>query len=389
MNGVILRPGKEKTVRQRHHWIFSGAVASYPPEFVDGDVAAVYSSGGELLGRGYFHSQLSLAGRMLSFDDRPIDIVLRELLQGAVEFRRDWFAEQDTTAYRLVNGEGDGLPGLIVDQYDDILVLQCHTLGIERLKEKLLALLTEIVKPRAVFERSDSPSRAQEGLEASIGWVSGAADPNVAIRENGLQFLVDLADSQKTGFFLDQREMRQLVREVARGRRVLNCFSYTGGFSVAALAGGAARADSVDISAPAIEMAQKNIELNGFSSEKAGFFAEDVFSFLRENTLPYELIILDPPAFAKKRKDIPNALRGYRDINRLAIEKAPPKSLVLTSSCSYHVDDRLFQKVVFQAALQTGRNVRIVSRHRHAPDHPVNIYHPESDYLKSLLLYVE
>ncbi len=389
MEGVVLKPGKDKAVRQRHHWIFSGAIASYPKKFSNGSVVPVFDSGGELLGRGYFNKQLSLAGRMLCFDDRPLDQVLADSLRQAIKLREQLFSGGETTAYRLVNGEGDNLPGLIVDRYGDIFVLQIGTLGMERLEAKIVELLRRELRPQAIYEKSDSPSRDQEGLEADEGWLYNSAPPRVEIKENGLSYLVDLVDSQKTGFFLDQREMRQWVRELARGRRVLNCFSYTGGFSVAALAGGAARADSVDISASAIKLAQENVALNGFSREQAGFFTEDVFTFLREQTLPYDLVILDPPAFAKKKDDVPNALRGYRDINRLAISKLPPRSLLLTSSCSYHVDERLFQKVLFQAALQAGRAVRIIGRHRQAPDHPINIYHPEGDYLKSLLLYVE
>lgn len=389
MEGVVLKPGKDRAVRQRHHWIFSGAIASYPRHFSNGSLVPVFSSAGQRLGSGYFNKQLSLAGRMLSFDDRPAEAAMADSLRSAIELRHRLFADSETNAYRLVNGEGDGLPGLVVDRYAQVLVIQIATLGMERLEALVVDQLRQQLRPQAIYEKSDSPSRAQEGLEPDEGWLLGAATSRVEVREHGLPLLVELVDSQKTGFFLDQREMRRLVGELARGRRVLNCFAYTGGFTVAALAGGAARADSVEISQPAIALAKENVALNGFSSDKAGFFAEDVFAFLREQNLPYDLIILDPPAFAKKKEDVADAMRGYRDINRLAIAKAPRGALLVTSSCSYHVDEKLFQKVVFQAALEAGRSVRIIGRHRHAPDHPVNIYHPETDYLKSLVLYID
>lgn len=389
MDAVVLKPGKERSLQQRHHWIFSGAIQSYPQGFSDGDIVQVRSSEGKVLGSGYFHRGLSLAGRMLAFGEAPVNVALRTAAKSAHQLREALFVEQDTNAFRLVNGEGDGLPGLVVDRYADVLVAQFNTLGIDRLKLQIVEILATLFPEAAIFENSNSANREVEGLEPNVGWLRGNPVERVHIRENGLKFLVDLVSGQKTGFFLDQREMRRQVREYVRGRRVLNCFSYTGGFTVAALAGQAARADSVDISAAAMGLAQENVALNGFAHNAAGFFTEDVFTFLRNNTLPYDFVILDPPAFAKRRQDVPAALRGYRDINRLALEKLPPGSFLLTSSCSYNVDERLFQKVVFQAALQTDRTVRIIGRHRHAPDHPINIFHPETDYLKSLLLFVE
>jgi len=294
-----------------------------------------------------------------------------------------------TNAFRLVNAEGDLVPGLVADLYGNVLVLQVATLGMEKLKPSVLELLVAAVKPRSVYEKSDLPARREEGLPDFEGTIFGEGVASVRVLEEGLPFEVHLARSQKTGFYLDQREMRKLVRDVARGRHVLNAFAYTGAFSVFALKGGAVRADSVDSSESAIALAQENFELNALPSDSGLFFTADVFDFLREPGLDYDFIILDPPAFAKKKTDVIQACRGYKDINRLAIQKVRPRGLVLTSSCSHFVDEKLFQQVVFEASQEAGRRVKILQRHRQAADHPVNIFHPETEYLKGLLLYVE
>lgn len=391
---VILKPGKDKPVRHRHHWIFSGAIQSLP-SFTDGDILPVASSQGDFLGYGYFNRKSSIIGRMIAFDagdpiatiKRHIDeaLALREML-----FRHSLGSSQaQTTAYRLINAEGDCLPGLIVDKYGPLLVIQVSTLGMERLKEAVVRFLCAACAPAAIYEKSSLPSRKEEGLPPAEGWLWGDPIPEVQVRENGLPFLIHPEQSQKTGFFLDHREMREQVRSFAEGKRVLNAFSYTGGFTVYALAGGASRVDSVDISEAAMTQARRHVALNGFDPGKHGFYVADVFQFLRENELNYDLVILDPPAFAKKKKDIVSACRGYKDINRLAMQKMEPKTLLLTCSCSHHVDDKLFQQVVFQAAAEANRQVRVIGTHRLAPDHPVNLFHPESNYLKSLLLYLE
>jgi len=386
---VILKPGKEKPVLHHHHWIFSGAVSSLP-DFNDGDCLQVYSHAGEHLGVGYFNRKAKIIGRMLSFDGASPEDAIKTHLHKAVELRRILFEGSKTNAYRLVNGEGDLLPGLIVDRYGDMLVLQISTLGMLRQRPTIVEWLTTHLKPSGIYEKSLLPSRREEGLTDEKGILQGREpQPEMQIRENGLGFFVDIVHGQKTGFFLDHREMRQQVKELAKERRVLNCFAYTGGFSIYAAAGGAAVVDSVDISEAAMQMAQRNFKLNGFSTFPSQFFNADVFKFLRENPLNYHLVILDPPAFAKRQKDVVQACRGYKDINRLAFQKMPKSSFLLTSSCSYHVDEALFQKVVFQAALEAKRNVKILGRHRLAADHPINICHPEGDYLKSLLLYID
>jgi 23S rRNA (cytosine1962-C5)-methyltransferase len=386
--GVILKPGRDKAIRQCHHWIFSGAVQSLPA-FEDGDFLPVYSADGQLLGSGYFNHQSGIIGRMVAFDQMPPMQSLEQRLEAALKLRQEWFDFQQTNAYRLVNGEGDGIPGLIVDVYDRTVVLQSSTKGMDRLKPWIVDWLNHHLKPQTIYEKSLIPSRCEEGLQDAQGYLSGEKQSEIIFKENGFSFTANLVKSQKTGFFLDHREMRQWVQHLSKGKRVLNAFSYTGGFSVYALAGGAKRVDTVDISKEAIEAAKRHVALNGWDPQSQGFFCEDVFAFLRERELPYELAILDPPAFAKKQKDIIPACRGYKDINRLAMQKMPPQSLLLTCSCSHYVDEELFQKVLFQAALEAHRQVRMVGRHRLAPDHPINLFHPESNYLKSFLLFLE
>jgi len=386
---VSLKPGKEKPIRNRHHWIFSGAIA-YMPENVNGECLQVLSSTGEKLGWGYFNHKTKISGRMLSFDETPAEESLYTSLEAALAMRRCLFDHTITNAYRLVNGEGDLLPGLVVDRYNDVLVIQISTLGMKKLRHLIVEYLTRQLSPRSIYEKSLLPSRKEEGLMDEQGTLYGEIPSgNVEILENGHLFYVSILHGQKTGFFLDHREMRNQIGSLAKNKRVLNCFAYTGGFSVYAAAAGAGGVDSVDISAASMQMGERNMELNRLSSVNHHFYTADVFEFLREQPLDYELVILDPPAFAKRQKDVIAACRGYKDINRIAIEKMPKGSTLLTSSCSYHVDEELFQTVVFQAAVEAKRVVKIIGRHRIGADHPINICHPESDYLKSLLLYIE
>jgi 23S rRNA (cytosine1962-C5)-methyltransferase len=387
MKTVTLKPGKDKPVRNKHHWIFSGAVASLP-DFEDGEILAVQSRAGEFLGCGYFNRRCSILGRMLSFDRTPPEEAVRDNIVRAVALRRTLF-DANTNAFRLVNAEGDGLPGLIVDRYDDVLVVQVATLGMERLKPFVLETLNEVVPSRAVYEKSNLPARHEEGLPDFEGLLAGELPPEVRVVENGFPFCVDIIRSQKTGLFLDQREMRRLVLSLAAGRRILNCFAYTGGFTVYGLRGGAARVVSVDASEPALDTARRNVSLNGFEPRAEDFIKADVFGFLRKHDEVYDLVILDPPAFAKKKTDVRQACRGYKDLNRVALARVAAGGLALTFSCSHFVDEPLFQTVVFQAALEAGRRVRILQRHHQAFDHPLNIFHPESEYLKGFLLYVD
>ncbi len=385
---VVLKMGKEKAIVNRHHWIFSGAVASLPA-FENGALLPVQTHQGQHLGWGYFNRKASIIGRMLSFGTELPLAAIRLQLEKAAHWRAIYFKNTQTDSYRLINGEGDGLPGLVVDKYGDALVIQISTLGMDLLRPILIPLLDEIFKPRLIYEKSTMAIRKEEGLSHFQQVHKGQLSSELVIKENGLQFLVSLEEGQKTGFFLDHRAMRQQIKGLASERCVLNCFAYTGGFSVYAAAGGACQVDAVDISEKALEYAKRQTLLNHFAIPHY-YFAQDVFNFLRTQDLKkYNLIILDPPAFAKKQKDVIPACRGYKDINRLAIQKIAPHSLMLTSSCSYFIEESLFQKVIFQAALEAKREVKILGRHQLAADHPINLYHPESQYLKSLLLYIE
>ena len=385
---AVLRPGKDKAVRNRHPWIFSGAIRSLPAGFENGAILPVRAADGTLLGHGYFNTATSIAGRMLNFDATPPLESLAASLDAALALRRLFFGPE-TTAYRLVNGEGDGLPGLVADLYGDVLVLQVSTRGMERLKPFVLEKLAERIGPRAVFEKSNVPARKEEGLPMFEGPLRGAPPEPIEVLENGLRFRVDVVHGQKTGFYLDQREMRAFARSLARGRRVLNAFAYTGGFTVAAYAGGAAAVETVDASERAVAAARENAALNGFADRPGRYVAADVFEFLRQQAPDYDLVVLDPPAFAKKKSEIVPACRGYKDIHRLVFQGVPPRSFVMTFSCSFFVDETLFRQVIFQAAREAGRDVRVLQRHRQAFDHPVNIYHPESEYLKGFLLHVD
>lgn len=386
-DGVVLKPGREKSILSRHHWIFSGAIQSYPENFINGAIYPVYSAAGQLLGHGYFNQKCSLSGRLLSFGREDPLLALRRNLEQAVQLRQLFYRQAE--AVRLVNGESDHLPGLVVDRYGPGLVIQVSTLGMENLKNQILDLLKETLKPSYIYEKSLIPSRKEEGLSEFEGLLFGELEEPLTVEESGLKFNIYLTESQKTGFFLDQREMRQLVRSLAGGLKVLDGFCYTGGFAVAALKGGAGHVDLVDYSKRALETAKANLRLNGFSDDSFNLINRDMFEFLAERQqLDYGLVILDPPAFARKKADEKQAIKAYRELNRLAMSRMEPGSFLLTFSCSYYVDSQTFQKTIFQAALEAGREARIIQRHRQALDHPVSIFHPESDYLKGLLLYI-
>lgn len=385
---VILKPGREKSPKNFHHWIFSGAVAS-SSDFEDGEILPVVSSQGELLGHAYFNRASGICGRFVSFGKSDPLETIQNHLEKAFALRKKIFENEDTTAYRLVNSEGDFLPGLIVDVYGDIAVLQITTLGMEKLKPMIVEFLKNIPGITAIYEKSDSSARREEEMLPFVSWLYGKEREEVIVKERGISFSIHFPTAQKTGLFLDQREMRTLVQKYAKGRTVLNCFSYTGGFNLFALQGGAKKADAVEIVGAHRQSFEKNIEINGYKKTQATFFEEDVFEFLRsEKVHGYDFIILDPPAFAKKRDDTTRACRGYKDMNRLAMKNLPENGFLLTSSCSHFVDRKLFQQVVFEAAVEANREVQIFSEHILAPDHPLNVYHPEGEYLKSFLLHV-
>lgn len=384
---VILKPGREKALRNRHPWIFSGAIDSFPP-FENGEILTVYSSNGEFLAKAYFHLENSICGRVLTFIDEPIDKAIQQRIAEAISLREKMFDREKTNCFRLINAEGDGLPGLIVDIYDDLAVVQINTQGMECLKPLIVEKLKAKLKLRGIYEKSHSAARRQEGLPNALGSLYGECPKEILVKENGVLFLIAIEEGQKTGFFLDQREMRQLIYRLSKNKRVLNCFSYTGGFSLFALKGGAECVTSIDSSEGACRFAMENTLLNHIPLSQHEVIRSDVFDYLRNPEQPFDIVILDPPAFAKKRQDVNEACRGYKEINRRVLEMMPPDSYLLTCSCSHFIDEDLFQQVVFQAAIEAKREAVICSRHIQATDHPISLFHPEGEYLKGLLLHI-
>ena len=397
MHKVILRPRREESILRFHPWVFSGAIADVVGDPREGDLVGVFSSDGKFLATGHYQIG-SIAVRILSFDEDPQqpDFWVK-MLSRALELRKACGLDGSaaTTCYRLVHGEGDGLPGLIIDYYDGVCVLQAHSVGMFRAKGAISDALRAVYGERlkAVYDKSSGTAPFKAGLELVDGYLyrkSGFEGDEATVLENGNKFRVNWNEGQKTGFFLDQRENRLRVGQLARGRNVLNLFCYTGGFSVYALSGGALHVDSVDSSQRAMDMVDRNVALNGFSPERHRSFTADAIDFLK--AVPegkYDLMIVDPPAFAKHRGALKNALRAYQRLNEAAIAKVAPGGFVFTFSCSQVVDKEAFALAVFSAAAAAGRSVRILDRLNQPADHAVNIYHPEGEYLKGLLLYVE
>lgn len=391
---ITLRRGKEESLRRYHPWVFSGAIASLPDGIEEGEVVKVVASDGTPLGVGHYQIG-SIAVRMLDSDASTVidGSFYRSRLAQAWRMRRALgLVRPDNTAFRLVHGEGDFLPGLIVDVYGDTAVMQAHSPGMHVQRMVIAEALTDLDDSPVsnVYYKSETTLPFKAGCDPRDGYLIGRSDNNVAV-ENGLKFNIDWLKGQKTGFFVDQRENRTLLERYARGRRVLNMFCYTGGFSVYAMRGGARGVTSVDSSAKAIALTDANVALNfGDAAGLHDSYAEDAFKFLSQTRRgDYDLIILDPPAFAKHRDAIRNALRGYQRLNALGIEKVAPGGIVFTFSCSQAITKEQFRLAVFSAAAQTGRRVRILHQLTQPADHPVNIYHPEGEYLKGLILYVE
>lgn len=389
---ILLKPGKEQSLRRKHPWIFSGALQKMPTGLEEGEIVDIYSSGGEYLATGYFQVG-SIAVRVLSFTNvTDWKSFWLEKVKTAFRLRQNLglTENQQTNVYRLVNAEGDGIPGLIVDFYNGAAVMQMHTVGIYKNREIILQALNEVLgeKLKAVYDKSVSTLPYKAKIEPQDGFVFGNSDSKL-VMENGIKFLVDWAGGQKTGFFVDQRENRQLLETFARGRKVLNTFCYTGGFSAFALRGGADLVHSVDSSSKAIELANENMKLNFGESNRHEAFTADVGTFLRQPLEDYDLIVLDPPAFAKHGKVLDNALQGYKRLNARAMEIIRPGGIIFTFSCSQVVSRENFRKSVFAAAANAGRQVKILHQLSQPADHPVSIYHPEGEYLKGLVLQVE
>lgn len=390
---LILAAGKEKALLRHHPWIFSGAVKRIVGEPKEGDLVDVVSSDDNWMAVGQYQNE-SIICKVLSFDTQNIDnAFFEQRLKSAVDYRkRLGFFDKDnqTNVFRLINGEGDFLPGLICDWYNGVLVMQAHSIGMHRLFPMLSELFIKLLSPSIVSVFDKSSATVPGG--GSDGFLWGDETPEREINEHGNRMLINFFEGQKTGFFVDQRENRHLVGELSKGRRVLNCFGYTGGFSLAALRGGAEYVETVDISKKAVELCNRNVELNfGNDAPHKGVVA-DVLKYLSEfefQNSKFDVIILDPPAFAKNHRSLQQGLKGYRNINQKAMEKIVPGGLLFTFSCSQAVSRDDFQTMVFTAAANANKKVRIVRQLPHALDHPVSIYHPEGEYLKGLLLQIE
>ena len=389
---VRLRKGKEESLLRFHPWVFSGAIESLPNGLEEGEIVRVISSDGAVLGMGHYQIG-SIAVRMLTAGDETVDdtFFVRRLEQAWRLRVILGLVRGNNTAYRLVHGEGDFLPGLIVDVYGDTAVVQAHSPGMHFARNIIAKSLTQLPDAgiRNIYYKSETTLPYKAHLDPQNQYIIGGFTTNVA-EENGLKFHIDWLKGQKTGFFVDQRDNRALLRSMSQGRRVLNMFCYTGGFSVYALAGGAAEVHSVDSSAKAIQLTDANVALNFPDDKRHRSYAEDAFKFLSAMEAgAYDLIVLDPPAFAKHRSAIRNALRGYQRLNARAFEKIASGGILFTFSCSQAITREQFRLAVFSEAAQTGRRVRILHQLTQPADHPVNIYHPEGEYLKGLVLYVE
>jgi len=389
-----LKKGKEKSILQRHPWIFSGAVERFTPTQSPGGTILVLSSDGEPLGKAAFSPNSSIIARMWTYDTREeIDgQFFQNRLARAIGYRNPILNSNQTNAVRLVHAESDGLPGIILDQYDDLLVLQCLTTGAEFWRDTIVDTITRITGITRIFERSDADVRHLEGLPNRVGPLCGEfPSPRQVIRENGLQFYVDFSAGQKTGFYLDQRRNRQIVQSYAAGRNTLNCFCYTGAFTACALAGNASRVLSVDSSADAINLAMENINLNHLPADRADWQQGDVFELLRlyrDQARKFDLIILDPPKFAPTAAQAEKAARGYKDINLLAFKLLNPGGLLATFSCSGGISPELFQKIVAGAAWDAKVDARVLEHFSQSPDHPILLNFPQGEYLKGLLCQV-
>ena len=379
-------------MKRFHPWVFSGAIQHQPENIDEGEVVRVMTAGGEFIAVGHFQIG-SIAVRVLSFDDEEVnDNFWHGKLQSAFDMRRSIgiVDNPDNNTYRLVHGEGDNVPGLVIDIYGETAVMQAHSVGIHVERHRIASQLVIVMGDRVknVYYKSETTLPFKAGLEQEDGFIIGGSKDNVAL-ENGLKFHVDWLKGQKTGFFVDQRDNRSLLEHFSRGKKVLNMFCYTGGFSFYAMRGGAELVHSVDSSAKAIELTTKNVELNFPGDNRHEAFCEDAFKYLDRAGGDYDLVILDPPAFAKHRGALHNALKGYTRLNMKAFEKIRPGGILFTFSCSQVVTKDNFRNAAFTAAALAHRNVRILHQLHQPADHPVNIFHPEGEYLKGLVLYVE
>jgi 23S rRNA (cytosine1962-C5)-methyltransferase len=393
MNKVHLKKDRDKSVKRNHPWIFSGAIEHTDPDIKSGETVNVISSSGQVIGKGSYSPSSQIRVRMWTFNaEEEIDSVFfKDKILAAYHLRKQIIPDK-TNAYRIINAENDGLPGVIVDRYTEYLVCQFLSAGAEYWKEEILNQLINILKPNSIYERSDTDSRVKEGLDSKVGLLYGAEIPDLfQITENGLGFWVDIRTGHKTGFYLDQRDNRLLLSSFVKDKSVLNCFSYTGGFSVYALMNGAKEIINIDTSSSALELLNRNMELNILNHSNCKNINDDVFKVLRhfrDQGKSFDVIILDPPKFAESAIQVQQASRGYKDINLLALKLLNPDGVLFTFSCSGHITTDLFNKIISDAALDSGRDVKIIKMIAQSSDHPISTYFPEGLYLKGLILKV-
>lgn len=385
---LTIKNDRSGPVRGSHPWVFSKAIVSVPEGIISGEPALLYDQSGNFLASGYFNSYGQISVRLWGQDEDEkigVDFFARRVAR-ALHIRQHLIGDRNTNAYRVINGENDLLPGLIADKYGDYLAVQFHTRGIERWKDLIIDALDETVHPRGIYERSDISARNFDSLGPVKGLLRGEVPDLVEIKENGLKFLVDMKEGQKTGFFLDQRDKRSAFTKYARETDVLNCFCYTGGFSVYALAGGARHVTSVDSSSRALDLARENILINGFDSSQGEFICEDVKKYLRHSAGSFDLIVLDPPAFIKDRRKKHEGLAGYRSINEMALKKLAPGGILLTCSCSAHLSLNDFRFLLSEVGAKARKTLAILETYTHGIDHPQLVPFSEGDYLKAIFL---
>ena len=385
MKKIYIKKNIVKNLTGGHPWCFSGAILKKDNEISHGELVEIYSED-IFMGIGYYNKNTDISLRIITRKKQSIDKDFFVSRFRELKREKETFID-NTNAYRLVFGENDNLPGLVIDLYDKIAVIQIHTIGMEKLKKLIVSALIEVIKPATVYEKSDIQVRTQEGLEKKVGnLLYGEEVKEVKITENNFKFLINIIEGQKTGFFLDQRLNRKAIIPYCKNKKILNCFSYTGGFSVYA-ASVAKAVTSVDISKPSIEYAKKNFLLNGFEPNNHKFLAADVFEYLKKITEnEYDLIILDPPSFAKNRKHLKNAIKAYITINSKALEKLPDYGILISSSCTTHVDEQTFIKILHQSAINAGCQLKVLESRVQPPDHPYNLAFPEGRYLKFFIL---
>lgn len=394
MKKIVIQKGKEKSLQRFHPWVFSGAIARKDKGIAEGEVVEVFDAYDNFMAIGHYHTS-SISVRIFSFDEVEVNRDFWKMkIERAIAYRKMiyLFDNQNTTLFRLINGEGDGMPGLIADWYNGHLVLQFHSYGMYLMRELLVDIFKELLADRlkSIFNKSATTLSESNAFVPSNELLYGTLDEEVLVHENGVPFYIDIPQGQKTGFFIDQRDNRKMVGEFCRGKKVLNLFCYTGGFSAYALQGGAELVHSVDISKRAIEQTNENIALLGDLARCHEAFAANVFDFIEE--MPdhfYDVIVVDPPAFAKHYKVKEQGIKGYRNINRKAMEKVKPGGMIFTFSCSQAISKEDFQTIIFSAAAMEHKNIRIIKNLQHALDHPVNIFHPEGSYLKGMALSIE